>query len=105
MVSRYPIYLFKDKPALTLGGKKIWFSRDKLVEFGMKSCFLKEKDAQKLFDDSIEALQKGMKMLEEYIAENPHFKTVGSRMLDSWKLSLAQKTIKEIPDEIVRTWR
>ncbi len=39
----------------------------------------------------------GIKMVEDYIDDNPHFEGVGRRMLDSWKLSLDNKDYKEIP--------
>ena len=97
-------YMFNDKPALMLDGKKIWWGRDKLLEFGIKNCYLKEKDAQKLFDECIEAVKLGIDMVQKYISKNSHFETIGRRMIDSWKLSLDLKTHKEIPLELTRTW-
>jgi len=98
-------YIYKDKPALTLGGKKIWFSKDVLLEFGIKSCYLKQKDAVSLYNECLDALKSGIKMLKEYIENNPHFEKVGQRMLDSWELSLSQKDYKEIPNELIRDWQ
>ena len=98
-------YIFRDKPALTLGGKKIWFSKDALLEFGVKSCYLKQKDAISLYNECLDALKSGIKMLKEYMANNPHFKRVGQRMLDSWELSLDNKDYKEIPNELIRDWK
>ena len=88
-------YIFKDKPALTLFGRKKWYYEE-LIEFGRKYCFLK--NAKDLYDECIEARNKGIKLLENYINNNPHFEIIGKRMLDSW-----QK--KEITDDIIRTWR
>jgi len=88
-------YIFKDKPALTLFGRKKWFYEE-LIEFGRKYCFLEK--AENLYDECIEARNKGIKLLENYINNNPHFEIIGKRMLDSWQN-------KEITDDIIRTWR
>jgi len=88
-------YIFKDKPALTLFGRKKWFYEE-LIEFGRKYCFLE--NAENLYDECIEARNKGIKLLENYINNNPHFEIIGKRMLDSWQN-------KEITDDIIRTWR
>jgi len=88
-------YIFKDKPALTLFGKKKWYYEE-LIEFGRKYCFLD--NAKDLYDECIEAKNKGIKLLEEHINNNPHFEIIGKRMLDSWQN-------KEITDDIIRTWR
>jgi serine/threonine-protein kinase HipA len=98
-------YIFKDKPALTFGGKKIWYSKSALVDFGKRYCLLSEKEALKSYDECKNALVESIKELEEYIAKNPHFKTIGKRMLDSWRLSLTDIPIKEIADDIIRAWR
>ena len=88
-------YIFKDKPALTLFGRKKWYYEE-LIEFGQKYCFLE--NAKDLFDECIEAKNKGIKLLEEYISNNPHFEIIGKRMLDSWQN-------KEITDDVIRAWR
>jgi len=98
-------YIFKDKPALSMDGKKIWHSKDTLVNFGKKYCLLSQKEALKSYEECKESLVQSIKELQEYIEKNPHFKTVGQRMLDSWKLSLDDKPIKEIDDDIIRTWK
>jgi len=85
-------YIFKDKPALTLFGRKKWYYEE-LIEFGQKYCFLE--NAKDLFDECIEARNKGIILLEEYINNNPHFEIIGKRMLDSWQN-------KEITDDIIR---
>ena len=87
-------YVFKDKPALTMFGRKKWYY-DELVKFGEKYCLLS--NAKKLYDECIEALKEGVKFLESYISQNPHFEKIGRRMLDSWQN-------KEISDDIIRTW-
>ena len=42
--------------------------------------------------------------LEKYITTNKEFEEIGQKMIDSWKLSLSQKTQKEIPLETIRNW-
>ena len=32
------VYIYKDKPALTMFGKKIWFGESELVHFGVECC-------------------------------------------------------------------
>ena len=98
-------YIFRDKPALTLGGKKIWFSKDTLIEFGVRSCYLSQKEASSLYNECIDALKSGIDMVKKYIYDNPHFRSVGQRMIDSWELSLQNKDYKEIPIELIRDWQ
>jgi len=98
-------YLFKDKPALMLEGKKVWFNRDKICKFGITSCLLTQKDADDIYENCLIALEKTIEDIENYIQENQEFKTIGKRMCDAFKVSLEDKTIKELPDELTRTWR
>jgi len=97
------VYIHKDKPALMLNGKKIWWGRDELIKFGQKSCMLTKKEANAFFDECYEALILGINELENYVSTNPDFK-IGKMMIDSWKLSLKNLTIKEIDDAIIRAW-
>jgi len=97
-------YIFKDKPALTLGGKKVWYGKKELVSFGQKYCNLSKERASKIYYECIEALEISIKELESYIAKNPHFKRIGGRMLDCWRDSLKQETTKEISIDIIRNW-
>ena len=73
------IYLPKDKPALNLLGKKVWFGKKELIEFGVKNCLLTEKEAKDTLDNSIEAIKKTIKDIEEYISKNSDFKEFGER--------------------------
>ena len=98
-------YLFKDKPALTLDGKKIQHSKDTLINFGQKYCLLSKKEATENYQECEDALVDSMKELESYIQKNSHFETIGKRMYDSWKSSLSHKPLKEIGDDIIRTWK
>jgi len=97
-------YIFKDKPALMMNGKKVWYGKDELLEFGVKSCLLSKKEVYKLYDDCIESVKYTITEIKEYIKINKEFETIGNRMIDSFNLSLKNKTIKEIPLELTRTW-
>ena len=35
------VYFYKDKPALTMHGKKLWLGKKELVKFGVQNCYLK----------------------------------------------------------------
>ena len=98
------VYIYKDKPALMLSGKKVWWAKEELLDFGIKKCLLTQKEAQKAYEDCIDALKTIMHEISEYIEKNPSFETIGRRMLDTFELSLEEKTIKELPFELTRTW-
>ena len=98
------VYIHKDKPALMLDGKKIWHSKDTLIKFGQKSCLLSQSEANKYYKECYEALIWAIDELENYLNEYPDFK-IGKMMLDSWKLSLKEVSIKELDNDIIRTWK
>jgi len=97
-------YIYQDKPALMMQGKKVWFDKEALVEFGMKHCLLTQKEADGFYVECENALQETIVEIERYIVKNPHFQTIGRRMIESFKISLQNKTIKELPLELTRTW-
>lgn len=97
-------YIHKDKPALMLNGKKIWWAKDMLVKFGQKNCLLSKSESVKYYTECFEGLKWGINELENYLKENDNFK-IGKIMLDSWKLSLEETTIKEIDIDTIRTWK
>jgi serine/threonine-protein kinase HipA len=98
-------YIYKDKPALMMDGKKVWFSKESLIKFGIKSCFLSKSEAKQCYEECKNSLLDSIRELEIYIDENRHFNQVGKRMLSSWKLSLEEINMKEISDDTIRTWR
>ena len=98
------VYIHKDKPALMLNGKKIWWNKDILIKFGQKNCLLSKRESTKYYDECIEALKWGIDKLQHYLIENRNF-TTGKKMLDSWNLSLQEKTIKEVDDDTIRSWK
>ena len=98
-------YIFKDKPALTLDGKKIWPSKETLLNFGRKYCLLSKKDVLKAYEQCLDSLIESMDDLQRYIALNPHFEQIGNRMYESWSLSLSGNSLKEISDDTIRNWK
>ena len=98
-------YLFRDKPALMLGGKKLWHNRATLTRFGVKNCMLTNKEANNIYDRCEEALKETIVDVKAYIVKNPDFRTIGTRMCESFAISLENKAIKELPLELTRTWK
>ena len=98
-------YVHKDKPALTMFGKKVWWGKEELVRFGIEHCHLSVSEAKNLYAGCMNALKVSIVELEAYVEEQPRFKTIGMRMLESWNLSLDEKTYKEMPLEIIRNWK
>ena len=78
-------YIYKDKPALNMFGKKVWFDKDKLLEFGQKYCMLNKKEATKIYNECKEAVSDTAKELKDYKENNPHFKEIGELMLKAWE--------------------
>ncbi len=99
------VYIHKDKPALTLNGKKIWWSKNTLLKFGQKHCFLSKTQSEVCYNDCFDALKLSINDLENYIQDNKHFKQIGLKMLDCWKLSLEEKDMKELDNELIRSWK
>ena len=97
-------YIYRDKPALMMFGKKVWWGREELIEFGVKHCFFSKSEAQKLYSDCFDALKISIKELEEVIKEDKNFSSIGQKMVDCWRLSLDEKTYKEMPLETIRHW-
>jgi len=97
-------YIYQDKPALMMHGKKVWFDKESLVSFGIKHCLLTQKEADTFYEECVVALKESIADIESYIAENLDFKTIGTRMIESFKISLNNQTIKELPLELTRTW-
>nr|MCH9741222.1 HipA domain-containing protein [Campylobacterota bacterium] len=98
-------YIYRDKPALMMFGKKIWWGKEELVRFGVEHCFFTKSKALKMYDACQEALKISIVELKKIIKEDENFKSVGSKILDCWSLSLDEKTYKEMPLETVRDWK
>ncbi len=104
VVSTIP-YVFNDKPALSLGGKKLWYGQKDLIRFGQKACQLSEYEAVEAYKICQEAVVETITELEEYIKVKPDFKEIGAKMTALWQLLLRGKTYKEIPVDTLRPWR
>ena len=98
------VYIYKDRPALTMFGQKLWFGKKDLLKFGVQKCYLSNSQAMQCFEECIDALKESIQELEVYIEVNSEFENIGSKMLDIWKLSLDEKKYKELPDAVVRNW-
>jgi serine/threonine-protein kinase HipA len=100
------VYIHKDKPALTMFGKKLWFGKKELLKFGVQHCFLSKEEAASCYDVCIHALTTSIQELEDYLVLPAHaaFYDIGYKMLDTWRFSLTQQTHKELGDEIIRNW-
>ena len=77
-------YIFKDKPALMMQGKKTWFKKDELIKFGMQHCLLTQCEAVTLYEQCSVALKETIVEIEEYTKTNPKFATIAQRMIESF---------------------
>ena len=99
------VYYHKDRPALTMFGKKVWFGKKELVKFGVQECYLSKKEAEEIYEKCLVSLKETIDKMEAYLQTNSKFQNIGSKMIDTFKLSLDKKTYKELPDELIRTWK
>ena len=83
-------YLPKDKPALTLFGKKVWYSKEQLIGFGTKYCLLDQKTAVEYFEICINAVKIMKKEIEAYVRGNNSFQDFGGKILRVLQFSLEQ---------------
>ncbi len=95
------VYFSKDRPALSMFGKKVWFGKKELVKFGILSCYLSQNEANETYEICINALKDGISELENYIKSDKNFEEIGTKMLNIWRLSLDEKTYKELPGETI----
>ncbi|KYJ85518.1 type II toxin-antitoxin system HipA family toxin [Sulfurovum riftiae] len=98
------IYLPKDKPALTLHGKKVWLNRQELLTFGTAYCLLSPKESEALFDLCIDAVTAMYHDMEKYLQETPSFETFGKAFLKILDFSLQKnltQSYKDISDGIL----
>lgn len=91
------VYFHKDKPALSMFGKKLWFGKKELVKFGMMHCFFSQNQADKLYEQCYTSLEISIAELKTYSSCHPLFQEIGSKMLAIWGTSLDKKTYKEVP--------
>jgi serine/threonine-protein kinase HipA len=90
-------YLPKDKPALSMYSRAVWFSHKKLIKFAKEFCYISEKDANGIISECKLALTRSTNEMKHYIKDNPDFIEIGSKMIDYFENSLEQtETLKEL---------
>jgi serine/threonine-protein kinase HipA len=70
----------------------------------VEHCFFTQSEALQIYESCQKALKSSIKDLKEVVQKEEEFRTIGSKMLDIWSLSLDEKTYKEMPLETVRHW-
>ena len=98
-------YIYKDKPALMIRCKKVWYGQNELIEFGLKNCMLNKKEALLIYEKCINAIKDTIKDIKDYISTNQNFEIIGNKMCESFEISLKNQTIKELPLELIRSWK
>jgi len=98
------VYIYKDKPALTMFGKKLWFGEVELLRFGEECCYISKAKTQNYYDECINAIEKILQDIRVYMQTNSSFKRIGSRMCDTLEISLNKKTHKALNNETTRNW-
>ena len=92
-------YIYKDKPALMMFGKKIWWGKEELLRFGVEHCYFSKSEAMTHYITCMNALKESIELLKKVIIEDEKFASIGSKMLASWTISLDEKSYKELPYE------
>lgn len=92
------VYLPKDKPALTLQGKKVWFSEDELLDFGQKYCLLNQKEAEACYALCVSAIESIGKDIVEYAKENKDFQDFSEKFVKILHFSLDKNSLKTYKD-------
>lgn len=69
-----------------------------------KSCLLSQSEAKEYYKECYDTLVWAIDELQSYLKVHPNFK-IGKMMCESWKLSLKEESIKELDDDIIRTWK
>ena len=98
------VYIYQDRPALTLFGKKCWAGKKELIKFGMLHCFFSRTECSQYYAECFCALKESITRLKQYIKQNKNFADIGSKMITTWELSLKETQYKELPVEIIRAW-
>ncbi len=83
------------------GKKSLVWGKKSLLSLGYKTCYLNENEANEIYELCIKALKSSIFELEEYLKSDKSFEEIGTKMLNIWKLSLDEKTYKEIPNETI----
>ena len=92
------IYLPKDKPALTMFGKKVWTSKNELLKFGQMYCLLNESESKEAFHTCSEALITLRAEIKDYIGSHNDFVDFGKKFISIIDFSLNENIDKEYKD-------
>lgn len=76
-----------------------------MLRFGTEHCLLSPSQAITHYKSCFKALTDTIDEVKHYSLQNPKFTSIARKMMDSWQSSLDGKTLKELPDEIIRNWR
>ena len=97
------IYMPKDKPALNLNGKKLWFGKKELIEFGIKYALLSQNEANTILEHSKEAILETIKDIKEYINQNQEFKEFGEKFIKilDFSISNIDSSYKDLSNAIL----
>ncbi len=99
------VYIPSDQPALTLFGKKVWFSKKELIDFGISYCLLNSERAKILFEQCEHAIIEIEKEIEIYAKEETKegqkfFKSF-LKILDFSLTKNLKKSYKNLGKEII----
>ncbi len=89
-------YIPDDAPALTLGGRRIWFGKKQLIAFGTSSCLLSGTEAEKQYQCCEAAVADTIGRIDVYCRENEAFSEFGRRMINIFRTSLADSGTKRM---------
>ncbi len=78
-------YLGNDVPALTIEGRKIWWSRKALEKFAVVNLFLPPAKANEIIDRVSDAVNEEREEMRHYMDGHPEFVSVGEGMLAAWR--------------------
>jgi len=92
------IYLPKDKPALTLLGKKVWFCKQDLVSFGQKYCLLSKQESETCYDVCVKAVIQIRKEIVEYTQIHTDFQDFSEKFIKILDFSLNENSAKTYKD-------
>lgn len=83
IVSTVP-YLSRDVPALTLAGRKVWWSLKYLMTFGRVSCGLTLVDIRAMLHSTRKGLLMQRQLIQHYQQAHPNFAEVGTAMAQTF---------------------
>jgi serine/threonine-protein kinase HipA len=81
-------YLPRDTPALMLRGRKAWWGKKTIVEFGVQRCGLSPQQSALAYASCETAVRETALLVERYIQDEPGFREIGVRMLQAWNEGL-----------------